>query len=218
MHLFNPTSINGLVNYWPMSNSYKDIVGGNDIIEQTNSTLPMDRFNNPKSALGLNFSYVKASPGVYFSGDFTITAWVKMYQIVDNLRVLDFGNGPFMDNVVFGFFRAGSFFLFIINGQSDIYVRLTSVSTVTINKWDHIAVTLNGNFSKIYLNGVLDNSIANMHIPKNLIRNNAYMGRSNWGGDSLVYGDFDEIKIYNRCLSDKEIADDFNYSHEIYLN
>ncbi len=32
-----------------------------------------------------------------------------------------------------------------------------------------------------------------------------YIGKSNWGGDSLFEGYIDELRLYGRALSDREI-------------
>lgn len=60
----------------------------------------LDRFNNTDGAILLNNSYYKLPTGVYFSGDFTILAWVKLNTYSSNSRLLDCGNGPSSDNVL----------------------------------------------------------------------------------------------------------------------
>lgn len=79
-------------------------------------------------------------------------------------------------------------------------------STVQLKlmKWQHLAMTLNGNIFNIYIDGksVL---ASNANSPRQITRTNAYIGRSNWGD---AYGDFeiDDLKIFNRSLTNSEIV------------
>ena len=52
------------------------------------------------SYLWLNEGYVTVPPGVYFNGDFTVSAWIKVIKFGGYQRVFDFGNGPNKENVM----------------------------------------------------------------------------------------------------------------------
>ena len=41
-----------------------------------------------------------APPGVYFNGDFSVSAWIKVIKFGNWQRVFDFGNGRSNDNVM----------------------------------------------------------------------------------------------------------------------
>jgi hypothetical protein len=55
----------------------------------------------PGSALNLNGStgYILATNNVWFSGDFTVEAWVFVRSYNNWSRLIDFGNGPDNQNV-----------------------------------------------------------------------------------------------------------------------
>jgi hypothetical protein len=46
------------------------------------------------------------------------------------------------------------------------------------------------------------------YIPKKVIRNDNYIGKSNWNNHANIT--FDEFKIFDRALNITEIEDDFN--------
>ena len=46
------------------------------------------------------------------------------------------------------------------------------------------------------------------YMPKKLIRNDNYIGKSNWNNNANIT--FDEFKIFDRALNITEIEDDFN--------
>lgn len=108
------------------------------------------------------------------------------------------------------------------DGQFEIYrcssvitARLWNSSLVNNNgltalnngQWYYVTVTHDGaNLLKIYLNGILDNSFSITGTPSSLTNNlgiGAY-ATSEYGVDGKV----DEVKIYNRALSQREIIND----------
>ncbi len=72
-----------------------------------------------------------------------------------------------------------------------------------LNKWQHFAMSLGGNQFKIYIDGVVQvSSTANQ--PRAVTRTTAYIGRANWN-DGLAVAYFDDLKIFNRSLTDFEL-------------
>jgi hypothetical protein len=178
-----------------------------------NAMLAADRFNNPQSALYLNSGYCTVPPGVYFSGGpFTITAWVKKITTTNQNRLLDFGNGH-LDSVLFAisYYTSSQPYLVISRG-SNWTGNMVSNSFLALNVWTHLTSVFDGSYAYIYLNGtqVLNQSTINIY-PPNVSRSNCYIGRSNWyPGDKDANAYFDDIKIYNRSLSNEEIIQDMN--------
>ena len=72
----NYLNVSGLVNYWTFCSSLNDVIGQATLFGANNATLVSDRFGQPSSALNLQFGFVQAPTGVYFTGDCTVTAWV----------------------------------------------------------------------------------------------------------------------------------------------
>ena len=162
-------------------------------------------------ANALNFSssllnYAFLPPATYFSGDFTIECWVKPTAYSNWSRVIDFGNGAGSNNVLFGTSYGGS-------GKPGFYVggsQFSANDQIPLNQWSHIAATLSGNTATIYINGVASGT-SFFPIPANVIRNNNYIGRSNWGwGDPAPDASFDDLRIWNVAKTDAEILASMN--------
>jgi hypothetical protein len=189
-----------------------DYVGQSQLTIGDNAYLATDRLNNAQSALYLNTGYCTVPPGEYFTGgSFTIIAWVYRVQISSQNRLLDFGNGPASDNVIFGItdYTTGEAMVCIYQGSnSQVYPK----ASINSGEWIHLAAVFGGNNLKIYVNGVIAQSI--YYLPPNkVVRQLCYFGRSSWhlvGQDQDTHAYFDDIKIYNRTLSPSELQADMN--------
>ena len=96
------TSVSGLINYWAFCDSYNDVIGTAHGYGQVNAALTSDRFGLASSALDLSNGYIKIPSGIYFNGDYTVTAWVYMRSFPSYSPLIDFGNGAPSDNVWLG--------------------------------------------------------------------------------------------------------------------
>lgn len=94
------------------------------------------------------------------------------------------------------------------------YSTTDSQTILSLNTWQHLAFTLNGNNSVIYLNGQIIAESSSMLKPKAIVRANCYFGRSNWN-DAMANASFDEIKFFNRALSKQEIFEEYSNSYPI---
>jgi len=74
-------------------------------------------------------------------------------------------------------------------------------SNLSDDTWYHVVVMNDGSTSKIYINGELDAQAADT------IGNHSevYIGRNGSSGNSYFYGKLDEIRVYNRALSPREV-------------
>jgi parallel beta-helix repeat protein len=90
--------------------------------------------------------------------------------------------------------------------------------TINDNQWYHIAIVYNNSDTKIYFNGVLNNSgtvtFTNDDTTSPLLLG-AGFGE---GGDTTLIGNLDEVLIFNRSLSAAEIQSLYNASAYKYYN
>ena len=197
-----------MINYWSFTNNVKDSIGTAHLYNGTNASLTYDRFGYDNSALRLNSGYYCVPSGVYFNGPFTTSVWVNVKSTGWSARVFDFGlNGWNSDNIVFSLFRDNSLTSFFeIYFQSLLYnwKSLNSNTDIVLNEWIHLAVTFDGSQASFYYNGKSSGSSA-QYQPRNLIRSTNYIGKSNWPQDELANAVFDELRIYNRVLTQSEI-------------
>ena len=198
-----------LINYWPMSN-LSDVVGGANLFGGLNYSFVSDRFGSPNSAIYFNKGYLQVPEGVYFSGDFTFTAWIFLKSYQSWSRIFEFGNGDGNDNVALAMNGASSKISgLMFNGSFGSYIHTSSI--INLNKWYFISFVLNGTTGYIYVNGsqVINGTL---NVPNNIIRTRNYIGKSNWATDLNADAIYDEFKIYKVALSSNEISNEYQSS------
>jgi hypothetical protein len=186
-----------------------DYVGQSHMTIGANAALAPDRLNNAQSALYLNSGYCTVPPGVYFTGGlFTVIAWVYRIQAVSFTGLLDFGNGPSNDNVIFALALPPNSAAYMAIYQGAAFGGKLEANIVS-GQWTHLAAVYGGNNMYLFVNGQNVQSVA-MWAPNNVVRQLCFIGRSN-SGDPDAQAYFDDIKIYNRALSTAEIQADSIY-------
>ena len=146
--------------------------------------------------------YVQLSPDVSKSDDITIAAWVNWDGIGTWSRIFDFGTGT--DRYLFLTPKSGDNTLrfAIKNGGGE---QIVETSTLAAGTWVHVAVTLNGNTARLYVNGSLAASNSSVTInPSDFNPSANYIGKSQYA-DPLFDGRIDEFRIYNYALSAAEV-------------
>ncbi|HPG82084.1 MAG TPA: hypothetical protein PKY55_02320 [bacterium] len=140
-----------------------------------------------------------------FGGEMTISAWVNYQAFNRWSRVVDLGNGENVQNIVLSNTGNSSTIAYHIyyTGPS---AYLESANLAVLNEWIFLtaSVTSNGNMY-LYKNGELAASGTGGFPPNNLTRVSQFIARSNWSVDGYFKGRIDDVRIYNRVLSDAEI-------------
>jgi hypothetical protein len=187
----------------------------NTYAAQSSISFTTDRFGNPYSAIALNaVGFVQVPAGVYFSGDLTIMVWVKINSIqYQGPRVIDFGNGVTSDNILLtAHFQPSSnlpLFQTCDSGATCKYALGTAALSTGV--WIHLTATLSGTTGTLYMNGSFWGSQTGMPVPRNVTRNNCYIGKSgNYPVDPLADIVFDELKIFNVALNQSQVQAHYN--------
>jgi|GEM_PF-2512163 len=90
------------------------------------------------------------------------------------------------------------------------YINNSVVSTTITKAWHHIALTYNGSEQRLYVDGILrDNKSLSGSI--NTTANNLTIGKN-------VNGTIDEVRIYNRALSESEILQHYLSTAPLYFD
>ena len=203
----------GLVNYWSFNSHIKDVIGGAHLYNGTNAGLTDDRAGRPLSALNLCEGSYQIPPGNYFpTGQFTITVWIKLKQYGNSPSIVTFSNGYQFDTIFFGFEGTASNPYFVIN-EYNLISETFSELPIPMNVWTHLAFTFDQNFNNtIYINANLTISVNSNQKFNNVTRIYNYVGR---GDDYPTIPDInaiiDELKIFNRALTQQEIQFEMNY-------
>lgn len=89
-------------------------------------------------------------------------------------------------------------------GTSGWNPELNSTTNFALNQWNHLAITFNNSTQKMYINGNLVATTSKLTSP--ICQGEPIRVGVWWQSDPLFYtGDMDEVRIYNRVLSGKEI-------------
>ncbi|WP_114128453.1 InlB B-repeat-containing protein [Aurantimicrobium sp. MWH-Uga1] len=199
-------------------------------LNYNNATGALEFPNSGASNLGSN-SYVDMGSGfnnfgsgitIEFEGHFGATnqAWE---------RIFDFGNGPAADNIWVGVLGESSnpneLAIEIFHGANG-KSRCISTNQALLNNgqagvFAKFVITLDGSKCRMYKNGAeIDTAVGQVSffndsndlgstytsLPLNVIRNNNYIGRSNWGTDASFNGAIKYVRIYTAAITSAEAA------------
>ena len=136
----------------------------------------------------------------------TLEAWVKPTAAANGFQAIVFKEMP--SDTAYYLYRSG----YSAAPLGGVYIgseqTVTATNGLTLNSWNHLAVTYNGTVEQLYVNG----SLVASRSQSGTVQTSS--GVLHIGGDSLwgeyFLGFIDEIRIYNRALSATEIQTDMN--------
>jgi uncharacterized protein len=198
-----------------------DSIGSAHMTQGNSTTFTLDRFGNNNSALSLSGGWTQVPAGIYFdTPEFTISVCVYPKQIGSWSRVIDFANGQALQGIRFPFNIGGNdcFPSVVIEYTSNI--RVDSPQQCALNQWNLLTATFDGRAMKIYINGSLTatNTLSSNIVMPRLTRTQNYVGKSNWNGDGYSYSFIDELRFYNKSLTQSQIFELMLLNDEINVN
>lgn len=208
----------GLISWYKMDESSgsaidsKGVLNINAISEP--ASVPAKKYLARSLSSGVQFrSTTVAGTALNISGSsVTIAFWQYPTAVGTTLHgssQVSVGNGVRNDgNYEVMLTGTGTGIFFRTNNTSP--TSITSVASTNLNQWSHIVCTYDGSTKKIYINGVLDNSIASSGA---LVADsvNFNMGtRQNTAGTYTGY--LDDVRIYNRALTAADVLELYNSS------
>jgi Concanavalin A-like lectin/glucanases superfamily len=139
--------------------------------------------------------------------DFTVSAWVNPSANSAWSRVFDFGSGTGTNMFLTLSAGGGPLRFAITNSGSGGEQQITAASTLPLNTWSHVAVTLSGSTGTLYVNGQPVAANNNMTLtPADLgATTQNWIGRSQYS-DPFLSAKVDDFQIYSRALSASEVA------------
>jgi len=205
------TTGDGLVAYYPFNGNANDETGNGNNGTVYGATLTADRNGNPNSAFGFSGTEqekINCGHLPYFNFNTGVTFAVWIYPTIENAGaiIMKWAYGK-EDKYLWMRDQEVHFYLF---NCFDL-VQLES-STIPLNEWTFVVATYDGSIAKIYINGVLDTNknasgdvadwTADMYIGYNS------SGRTyNYEKYTSFNGSIDDVRIYNRALSESEILE-----------
>lgn len=151
--------------------------------------------------------YMKISPAIYFSNDFTILVWAKPKTMVKYFaRIIEFGNGYGSDDIFmsYSYYDTMRFFA----GVSGSIVESDVV--LDFNVWYHLGVVCSQVYIDLFVNGV-NVASGTVLTPRNVWMTNNYLGKSSlYPTAEDAWIELDDIRVYNRALQNSEISYEYN--------
>ena len=176
-------------------------------------------FCNDGTVYGASWTYGKIGNALYFDGindqvvvpdsnsldvsdQLTIMAWIKPHSVYTG------GNWRYDDPILCK--RYAYYFVMNADGKLAFYgYGLLPPGWVVganmsgcVNTWVHVAVTYDGNYVKLYINGTLDTSV-----PKtgSIVINDKCVRMGYVDYNRHFHGIIDDVRIYNKALTADEI-------------
>ncbi len=194
---------NGLVAYYPFNGNANDVSGNNNNGTRYGATPTNDRKGVPNSAYlfdGYNdYIEVNHSSSLNISQQISISLWLKFetsapyyypYHMIEKHGSWGIGQREF--DIGCG---VSTYNLFILDFEPD--------------RFYHFVLTYNGTTLSAYVNGVLrESTVGGGAIPTTL--NNLIIGKYTLAEGYYFDGTLDDIRIYNRALTQQEISALYN--------
>ncbi|MDP3149076.1 MAG: LamG-like jellyroll fold domain-containing protein [Ignavibacteria bacterium] len=221
----------GLVAYYPFNNNTIDESGNGNNGTNNGAVPTFDRFNNPNSALSFdgnsNFVLVPSSTSLNVQNSITLSAWIK----TDNPHIIqDVNPGSIIakhetvqtrqyDLFFYNDQLYDSIFFHVVDQRDSysppydeyIYPTGTPSASYRNNQWHMVVGTYDYNtgFSQIYIDGVLTTAkyIGQIDLMKsNVPLTIGCYSEQNSNFRGFYQGVIDDIRIYDRALSQEEIS------------
>ncbi|MBK7393686.1 MAG: hypothetical protein IPI64_10365 [Chloracidobacterium sp.] len=195
----------GLISMWSAENNPLDTQGRNNAALHGDANYVPGMVGNAFNLDGSgDYVQVAAPTGLPIgSAARTVELWFKAPATPGESGIFQYGSAS--NSNMFGLVTSG-------NAPGKLYfyghnADLATATTIQPNTWYHGAVTYDGTTLKLYINGQLENSAPialNTILESNGITIGYRVGGSTWSGQ------IDEPAIYDRALSDTEIAAIYN--------
>ncbi|WP_341225730.1 LamG-like jellyroll fold domain-containing protein [uncultured Arcticibacterium sp.] len=214
-------TIDGLVAYYPFNGNANDESGNghNGIID--GATLTADKygeFGSSGKALNFDGDDVMRIPNLYNAAtqplnNVTYSLWFKpnqnygaadFYSLI--IRSTDAGFTDMIGKPDFGSAENNKFQFYMFTGDY-VLNKATTIDFIA-NVWYHVVAARDDNTTKIYLNAVKEGEVT--YTNPSIFYPDLYLGGHKTFNRWYFNGALDDLRIYNRALSDAEIQAIYN--------
>lgn len=204
----------GLIGYWKMdegSGNVLDSSGNGNTGTSTGTTVVAGKYGDGRSFNGTVSDYI-STPFSTSSSNGTISMWFKYNGTNAYIIVGGDGDSSWNANHIYFYLSSSNILGAVSYGNNGGVFGLSS-GTLSAGNWYHAVVTSE---SKLYINGELvDSDVAGWtdsfidfdHLNFARLKYNSALYDA-----QLFNGSLDEVRIYNRALSAKEVRDLYNWA------
>lgn len=191
----------GLVAHWSFDSGDARDDSGNGLDGDLSGATPTtDRFGSANKAFSFDDnSYISMPSTLNISGDGTVSLWFKENGDTGPLLWKRFYSG----GIGWGLYIGTIYTVMGIINNNAILVT----SSITQRQWQHIVLVYGQNHMKLYKNGILKSSAANVD-GFQATNSDLYIGKDDAG--NYYKGVIDDVRIYNRALTDAEVLELFD--------
>ncbi len=201
----------GLATYYPFDTGFGEMTYDNSINHKTGNLINGTSWTGGTLGSALLFDgkddYVSAgiAEGLRTATQTSWSAWIKpadVDKVSQDQMILSLQGENHLR--LFGRKLVGSY---KINGQP---LSVSGITPLENNKWYHVASSYNGNSLQLFLNGNLEAELTDLKGNVELGAGNFEVGRWQSNDPRFYSGIIDEVKIYNRPLSSREVKLEYN--------
>jgi outer membrane protein assembly factor BamB len=205
----HPYFSNGLVAYYPFNGNANDESGNGNNGAVNGATLTADRhglansaysFDGDKDKIVLSHNMLPSD-----GSEWSLSMWHKRIEDDERIGTLfsQYANG-------IGRFQIKSNPAAIVTFSSNMVDTGPAVISVSnLNQWNSSTFTARSNQLKVFINGILEKDsigIANVMSITSVIGSDGTTSNYTPKGDRYFKGQIDDVRIYDRALSDSEVA------------
>jgi hypothetical protein len=210
-----------LTHYWPICNGeLTDQIASANMFHGENTLFAKDRFGMANSALSLNGDWTQVPSGIYFdTTELSISVWILPLNISRCSRLIDFSNSNtknFTNNIYIRLDNTCYQSIYLYTPElafySDLLLQVNCISTkeITIGEWQLLTATFNGNQMSFYINGSQTCTTTKAYTLPFVNRAFNYIGKSFDSYDGYSSSFIDDLRFYNKCLTQTEILELMN--------
>jgi len=141
---------------------------------------------------------------------FSLCCWYKEPSPVasGNSQIVCIGTSSGWNNIRIGLLRSTSsgYPMFSVSDGSNAIKYNFTATSFSLDTWNHIAVTYNNGTLSMYINGILDKTENTTIIPVLNSSQHLGIGSASNGAEKLT-GYLNDVRIYDHCLSQKEVKE-----------
>ena len=205
----------GLVAYYPFNGNANDESGNGNNGTVTGATLTTDRYENSNSAFIFNGESdvitIPHSNSLDITEAISIAAWINVETKSTPYlgRIVIKNPGP--DNIVYGIFHGYTNYIYAQLEDIDknrVATLKTDENAIENSQWEFIVFTWDGDDLKIYINGnLIIWGVTSIFEHITSCESSVTIGNSE-NPDIItgIKGKIDDVRIYNRALTEDEIS------------